>query len=163
MPVKSYLELKTENLELQRKIKDLEDEIVRIKRKAKIIDVDGWKGKSGLDIKKEQDEWIITEWRKQKEDGAIEEMTTRVPTTNVNMMWAFVKKHCPRTNMIVKYRTIVPTIIQHNGWTDVDVVSFNGGKNRAKYYFPNYYYPCKVLENKGYIDYSGRGIIKRLK
>lgn len=161
--VQTYFELQAENLELKREVKKLKEDIIDVKKKAHMIDVQGWKGKSGITISKEEDKWIITEWRKQKEDGAIEEMTTRIPAANVNIMWALIKKHCPRPNMLVKYRTIVPTIIKHYGWTDVDVVSFNGGSNRTKYYFPAYYYPNKILENRGYIDYSGRGIIKRIK
>ena len=40
--------------------------------------------------------------------------------------------------------------------------AFNGGTNRAEYYFPLLYYPLKVLESKGLIKYLGRGgIIKK--
>lgn len=44
----------------------------------------------------------------------------------------------------------------------VSLEAFNGGCNRAKYYFPLYYYPLKILEAKKMISYSGRGGIIRM-
>lgn len=40
--------------------------------------------------------------------------------------------------------------------------TFNGGRFRKAVYFPILYYPIKVLEAKGYIQYFGRGGIARL-
>ena len=45
---------------------------------------------------------------------------------------------------------------------DIDLESFNGGKNRARYYFPLYYYPVKILEKMKYVEYGGRGKITRI-
>ena len=63
-----------------------------------------------------------------------------------------------------KYRKLVPAIIKYYDFKEVDVDSFNGGKNRSKYLFPYYYYPLKILE-RSYkaIDYGGSGIIERIR
>lgn len=46
-----------------------------------------------------------------------------------------------------KYRKLIPSIIM-TYHLPIEIEEFNGGKNRAKYYFPLYYYPIKILEKK---------------
>ena len=59
----------------------------------------------------------------------------------------------------IQYREIVKLLIGVYKIPDADRESFNGGSNRAKYYFPLYYYPVKILEYLDYIEY-GAGIVR---
>ena len=38
-----------------------------------------------------------------------------------------------------------------------------GGKNRARYLFPLIYHPLKYLEKEGYIHFTGRGDVSRIR
>jgi len=64
-------------------------------------------------------------------------------------------------NYIVGYRYIVRKLLQKLN-LNISIDAFNGGKNRARFYFRFYYYPLKILEAKGIINYYGRGGIERI-
>lgn len=151
---KTWMELWQENQDLKKKLERL---------KERIIDIEGWKGKDKLEITKEGAVYVIVEHRKDKETGEISETRNTIPRQNVRNLWEIIKKFCPYKGNKTKYREIVPKIIEFYGWDDVDVDSFNGGKNRNRVYFPFYYFPVKVIEYLGGIKYGGRGTIKRLK
>jgi hypothetical protein len=59
----------------------------------------------------------------------------------------------------VKFSSLVDSIIAANKIVGVDTQSFYGGRNRAKYYFPLYYNPVRVLAHLKLIEYSKRGIM----
>lgn len=151
----TYMELWQENQELKRRIAQLEN---------KIVEIDGWKGKDDIEIFRVGNVWTVVEHRKEKGTGEVTEAKKTVAHVNVQTIWKLIKELCPVVHDKTRYRELVPKIIEHYNFTDVDVDSFNGGKNRSKYLFPYYYYPLKVLE-KHYkvIEYGGSGIIERLK
>jgi len=125
--------------------------------KQRMVEVEGWKGKDAPEIYQERNEWVIIEHRKRKFDGEVKESTHRIPTQNVGVLWQLIKDR-PETH----YRELVPMVIE--AWhLEVELEAFNGGKNRARHYFPLLYYPLKVLENLGYIEYSGRGKVTNLR
>lgn len=56
------------------------------------------------------------------------------------------------------YRQIVETLIFQKNLS-ITSDAFNGGKNRAKYFFPCYYYPLKILESLGIIKHKYQGVV----
>ena len=143
--------------EYKDKIKKLEEEIGRLRT----INIDGWKGKDKLIINKIGTEWHIVEHRKDKLTGEVGVCKTIVSELNVANLWEIIK-YTVKVKEKTRYRKIVPSIIlKYN--LPIELEEFNGGKNRAKYYFPMYYYPIKILEKLGFVRYGGRGIILRLK
>lgn len=134
--------------------------------KTRIVDVSGWKGKDEIEIIREpgpDGNWLINEHRKDKDTGEIAESTHVIPHKNVKVVWAIIKKICPRVNDKTKYREVAPYLIRYYDWTDVDLESLQGGRNRSSKLFPGWYFPVKVLEHLKYIHYGGRGTITRLK
>jgi len=134
-----------------------------------IINIEGWKGKDNVSITEERDSYLIIEHRKQKEDGKAKESQHEIPKENVRQLWKLIDKYCiPRIDY--KYKYLVRMLLEHYNFHNNEsqtieqfMESFNGGKNRAKYYFLYFYYPLKVLEKKGYLFYFGRGGIQKLK
>lgn len=116
------------------------------------------KGNNALKFKKTKTEWIITEPR--KTNNNIESgLSKRYVTKKVlDDLWDIIKSQVtidePKTN----YRNII-TQIKKNNNIKISLDSFNGGRNRARYYFPLYYYPMKILEHLQYIKYGGKGQI----
>jgi len=121
------------------------------------INVFGWKGKDTIKIKDDGDTFCIIEHRKVKKTGEIEEHKHYVKKEYVKNFTDILFNQGSNYN---KYRDIVLQIIKKYK-LNINLDAFNGGKNRAKYYFPYYYYPCKILEAKGIIEY-GPGTIKLL-
>lgn len=125
------------------------------------IDIIGWKGKDEIQIYKDfEDDFRIIEHRKDKE-GEVENIYKEIPKENVNYIKNLLGRILLKGDS-VPYVAIVRTIIEEKD-LQINVDSFNGGKNRAKYYFPLYYYPVKCLEALGFVKYSSRGTITRLK
>jgi len=121
------------------------------------FEVYGWRGKSGLDIVKCNDgeNVYVIEHRKNKQTGEITKYTTEVELQKVLNLWQILKKNC-EVGETYGYRFIMSKIKEFYGFT-VDDEAWNGGKNRSKYYFPTHYYPLKVLESEGVIQYFGNG------
>lgn len=57
------------------------------------------------------------------------------------------------------YREVIRILIKQND-LHVGLDSFNGGRNRAKYYFPLYMRPLKVLEHEGIVKIKHRGLLE---
>ena len=107
-------------------------------------------------------DWKVTEHRIEKETGEhitsehiVSGDTIKVPERLFQAM---------ELGREYKYAYIVRLIVNHyrlnevEGITEDQMIGFiNGGKYRAKYYFPLYYYPLKVFESEGKIIYYGRG------
>lgn len=132
------------------------------------IKIQGWKGKGDIKILSGLNTFRIIEYRKSKETEEIYEDERDLPFDNVYVLWGLIKKKC---DMETKYgyKYLVRLVLNHykfhekeNIHLDFMMEAFNGGKNRAKYYFPYLYYPLKVLEYQGKIKYFGRGGIQRL-
>jgi len=146
------------NLSYERlKIHELNKEIKRLTT----IHSEGWKGKDGLIITKVDSNWEIVEHRKDKLSGEIANNKHIIPELNVANIWILIKDLIGMAEKLT-YRKLVPSLISRNR-LPLEIEEFNGGKNRAKYYFPLYYYPIKILEKQGFIRYGGRGTIVRLK
>lgn len=137
-------------------------EIKELKDKLRKIEIEGWKGRDELMIEKVGTEWIIVEHRKDKETGEIANVQTIIPELNVANLWILIKLHCKTIGAKTNYRKLVPSILEKYH-IPISVDEFNGGTNRASYYFPLYYYCCKILEHLKFIKYGGRGSIVRLK
>ena len=151
---KTYFELLEENINLMKKITQLEHNI---------IEIEGWKGKDNINIEKKGENWVIIEHRKNKETGQITKNKHIISRNSVRVIWKIIKELCPHVNDKTKYREIVSKLIDYYKWENFDLDSFNGGRNRSKKFFPYYYYPIKVLEKYKFIDYSGVGIITLIK
>ena len=134
--------------EKNREFKQIKDEFVEIEI------IEGWKKKGGLDVFPtgfEQDFKIVQRIR-DKKTGKIKETHKIIPFENVNKILKHIltwKKG--ETRMCYDFTEL----LGEKTWQDVI------GK-RTKVYFPFYYFPIKVLEELGFIDYGGNGEIKRL-
>ena len=131
------------------------------------IFVEGWKGKDAIEIVRGLKGFSISEHRKEKETGDIQEHITFVPLANYEALQGIILKLNRGEKYGAKY--LWRKIIEQHKLHFIEGVSieimlnmFNGGENRAKYYFPMYYYPMKILEAKGVIQYLGRGGCIRL-
>jgi len=146
--------------EVAKLIGSLFQENQELKDKLRKIELTGWKGKDKIIIEKIGTEWVITEHRKDKETGEIGNISTTIPEQYVVDVWEIIKKRCG-TFEKTKYRELAHDLILKNNLS-LSLDEFNGGKNR-KNYFKTYYYPVKILEDRGFINYTGRGGITRLK
>jgi len=123
-----------------------------------IVEIFGWKGKDKIQIKESTDLYCITAHHQEKKEGNIKTLKHYIPKRNVNNFMNILSQVDAKVDGY-KYRDIVPEVIKFYK-LDINIEGFNGGVNRARYYFPYYYYPVKILESKGIIEYSGRGTIK---
>ncbi|MEM2121752.1 MAG: hypothetical protein QXU20_03805 [Candidatus Woesearchaeota archaeon] len=143
--------------------------IVEEEKKIKdFINIQGWKGKSGLNIIDYKNVFVIKEWRKNKETGIPYCSTYEVTYEFVSRVYNFLCEVC-EVQQRYSYRYLVKNWVLKNKihekyGLDLQqmVESFNGGKFRKLEYFP-FYYSLKVLESKGLIVYYGRGGVMLLK
>lgn len=130
--------------------------------KSEIINLKGWKGKDSINISESEEYYEVHEHRKDKLSGEIAKSVHKIPKKNVENLFTLIKEHCSSIGFSVTYRQLVPSIIEFYHFP-IEIEEFNGGRNRAKYYFPFYYYCAKILESKGFIRYGGRGKLLRLR
>jgi len=131
--------------------------------KTKIITLKGWKGNDEISIEKvSAEKWVVKEHRKDKDSKEVGEVIHEVLHEDVQSLWDIIRYICDEGQK-VSYRDIVKQILDKDQITDADEESFNGGKNRSKYYFPLYYYPLKILEYLQFVKYHGRGGVTKLK
>ncbi len=130
--------------------------------------LESWKGKSGIKIEEQDINFQVVEMRKNKETGKVSKIEHKIPRENVETLWGLIRGRCD-LNQKFSYKFLVTILNEKYEWhsqeqltTEQFIDAFNGGKNRAKYYFPRLYYPLKVLEAKKLIKYFGRGGIERL-
>jgi len=142
-------------------IKQLRAENDKLKEKLRRIELEGWKGKDELQIGRVGQDWVIEEHRKDKLTDEIATVTYTIPEVRVIKIWDIICEKCKITGSSTNYRELVPSILETYHFP-IEIEEFNGGKNRAKYYFKYYYYPIKILEHLGMIRYGGRGKIVRL-
>lgn len=130
---------------------------------AEPIEVEGWKGEGGIEVEDIGRVYRVIEYRKNKETGEVYHNQHDLKKEDVAKIWDILRSKAQlRTKY--DYKDMVSWINNAFGFNkkeglDINtfVEGFNGGKNRAKYYFPYYYYPMKIFEHKGYIRYFGRG------
>ncbi len=127
------------------------------------IIIEGWKGKGDLKIFERIKSYRVIEVRKSKETKEPYSEEHIVPKDNVDVLLNILETNC-QPGIEYKYKYIVKKLLERKLFheregcpIDIFKEAFNGGTNRAKYYFPFYYYPMKILEAKGLITYLGRG------
>ena len=132
------------------------EEINKYKR-ANLVEINGWKGMSGVEISEMPRIFIVIEYRKSKKTGEVITQRTEVPKENVDFMENLLKYF----GSSVRYRELISRLIEIKN-LQCSIDAFNGGVNRSKFYFPLYYFPLKILESQKKIDYGGSGTIKIL-
>lgn len=132
------------------------------------IEIHGWKGRDELAIIEADGEYIVKEHRKVKEDGSVEELQHVIPKRNVHILWSIIRSNTDKETTY-QYRWLVRKVCEHYKFHETEGIplaqmmdAFNGGRHRATKYFKFLYYPLKVLESEGLIQYYGRGGVKRL-
>ena len=132
------------------------------------IDIKGWKGKGDIQFLERGNQIKIVEHRKNKETDEVYSEEHIIPSININNLLKIIQTNCD-VNTEYKYKYLVRKLLEfykfhekENVKLEMFMEAFNGGTNRAKYYFPYYYYPIKYLEAKGLVSYLGRGGIIRL-
>ena len=139
---------------------NLKKEISKLKEQLRKIDIEGWKGKDRPSITKVGTDWEIVEHRKDKSSGEIGKIKHTVSEEKVLILWKMIQNEAEVNQSVVSRRLWHDIILKYN--LSIEIEEFNGGKNRSSIYFPLFYYPIKVLEEKGLIRYGGRGKITRL-
>lgn len=131
------------------------------------ITITGWKGHDELAIIEAEGDYIIEEHRKVKESGDVDTMRHVIPKRNVHILWSIIRKHTDKETEY-KYKWLVRKVCEHYGFHEKEGIpleqmmdAFNGGRHRSSKYFPFLYWPLKVLEHHGLIQYFGRGGVKR--
>lgn len=134
------------------------------------VDTEHWKGKDQPIFSRLGDNWTMVTHRKEdKETGEVKESVTTIPHLKVVQLYdmlinlsAELRKIDPvkykNDPVKIKSRTVWATLIEMYN-LDVEIDSFNGGRNRSKFYFPLFYNPLKVLEHLERVEYSARGLI----
>ena len=158
--VKPKKATKKEN-NLVNQLEELKQENKFLKERFRKVELEGWKGMDDLIIEKFGAVWHVVEHRKDKLTGEVGTAIHKIPEQNVGIMWDIIQNKC-NIGEGTTYRKIVPSIIETYHFP-IEIEEFNGGRNRAKYYFPFYYYCLKILESLKFIRYGGRGKIVRLK
>jgi hypothetical protein len=110
------------------------------------VDIEGWKGESGIEIYESGDEFIVIEHRKRKSDGEIIQVRSRCKKDRVLGLWRLLvrMREDTRENEFKARDIFRELIITLDLGISMD--AFNGGKNRSKIYMPLYYFPLKVLQ-----------------
>ena len=136
--------------ELQGKYK----EFSKTQREKVEIILEGWKGKDTIEIYKGfTNDFKLTEHRKDKETGEIKTSTHEVSNQDVNRILFWIKKwKIGESHKCYDFAEVLGVEDWETIW-----------KKRTEIYFKLYYYPLKTLEKIGIIEYSGRGVITRIK
>ena len=143
MVTKTFLELERENKKLREYIQRLES-TNKPKRTYRYVELeDEWLIKDGYDAQK-------------KRYKSIYYLPKDYVVSMLEILDFLTTQEKPKTN----YKQLAQTIITRNNLS-ISLDAFNGGTNRAKYLFPLYYYPLKILQHLGIIKYKAHGIVIR--
>jgi hypothetical protein len=127
---------------------------------ADVINVQGWKGKATNEISEESDSYLLRCWKKHKDTGENYFTEHRVSKDSVDNLLFIIKQNCtPRQEYgpYFLWRKIIEFYsLDRLENMDIELMMsvFNGGKLRAKYYFPLYYWVMLVLAEQGHIYYG---------
>jgi hypothetical protein len=170
-------DLREENIDLKgtvekmaRRVSDLEKSNMEITSpSAESVKNVPWKGKDQPTISKIGDIWVWTEHRNMDKHGSdIKEINKTIPHLRVVELFDILinltseeRKNDPRKYkkepVKLKSRAVWARLMERHNLSDVEIDAFNGGKNRAKYYFPLFYYPMKILEHLKKVEYKASG------
>ena len=128
-----------------------------------IIELEPSKGVGRMTFEPVPGGYFVVEHRRNKETGVVNHIFHEVTDHQLGVLHAIIRDNC-KEGIEYGYAFIVRKLITAHKLSLLENVSeeflltaFNGGRFRAAYYFPLYYYPLKILENQGYIDYFGKG------
>jgi len=125
----------------------------RLNKLVEIEILDGWKGKDKIEVFELFDaDFRIRQHSKDKDTGEVSEVIKEIRKEDVNKMICLIKK-LPLNEPINCHK--VAEMLGYSSWKGL-------WKERQEY-FQFYYEPIKVIEALGWIHYSGRGIITRIK
>ena len=129
-------------------------------KNAEIVIGCGGRGEDSVDFNKlNKDIWIVATHKKDVESGLVRTTKRSIATEDIMEMKSIICDLMALNDVTtLSYRDIVAEIIERYD-LDVSIDAFNGGANRAKYYFKYYYYSIKVLEYLGEVHYGSRGTI----
>jgi hypothetical protein len=117
------------------------------------IEIEGWKGKGDISIYENfQTDFVVIEHIKDKDSDEVEERRTTIPVENVRYMLATIRT----LQLNTTYKCYA--IANKMGWDWKEL-----WKNRTEVYFPKYYYPLKILQYLGFITYTSKGSVTRIK
>ena len=138
--------------ELYRKYMEFET-----KKKEPLIEieiVEGWKGIDNIEIFQGfTNDFIIKSHSKDKETSKVSTTTHKIKREGVNRILFWIKKW----KVGEKHKCYdFAEILGEKDWKEV-------WKKRMDVYFPEYYYPVKILEAMGFIKYYGRESVERIK
>lgn len=130
----------------------------------KSIELEGWKGKSGMTIKRLPRLFIIKEFRKETPNSKPKEIITKIPLEDFNKVLTILK-------LIPKNKEIRIRDFSEKYCNEFGLVEFFNGNEfqyeklfgSRKTYLPKIYYPLKICWDFGFISYDKRGVIIRLK
>lgn len=129
--------------------------------RAKIIELESWKGKDIPIIFKNNDHWVVKIHRKNRETGVVKTEVHRVTNESVDILYHTIIKLSKGTNRYLEPMEIWEELMRvYNISFELD--AFNGGKKRSPYYFPFYYYGMKILQHQELIEYKSGGGKSRL-
>ena len=115
--------------------------------------VEGWKGVDKIEvISGFENDFVIKSHTKDKKTGKVTTATHQIPHEKVNTLFFWIKKwKVGESHKCYEFATQ----LGYSEWKDL--------WSERKEYFDDYYFPIKVLESLGMVEYSGRGEVTRLK
>ena len=141
-------------------IKELKSENEILKKKIELLE-NKPNNENKLSFLKVNDEkWCVVEDYMNSKNNHVKSNHI-IPNKNVVSMFKIVSMLTDKDKPMTSYRKVVKSLLNKHGWS-IDIDSFNGGRNRSKYFFKYYYFPIKILQFLNYIEYGYRGKIKML-
>jgi len=115
--------------------------------------IEGWKGIDNIELFRGfENDFVIKSHTKNKETNEVTTQTHQINAEKVNTLFFWIKQwKLGETHKCYDFAEK----LGYKDWKDL-------WKER-KQYFDKYYYPIKVLEVLGIVEYSGRGDITRIK
>ena len=127
--------------------------------KEKVFELESWKGKDKISINRIDDIWVVEVHQKDKESGQVKNLKYIIYHSDVILLKEMFVDFYKAGKTELKPREDVWAKLIETKHLNISLDAFNGGRNRAKYYFIYYYYPVKILEHEGLINYGGNGTI----
>lgn len=133
------------------------------------IDLPEWKGKGRIEVEREADTYIITEYRKvENNDGtiSIKEVKHEIPRQNVDVLWEVMQRY-PKGKRVKGIETVACHVCEQLGITRFHRPETNTWDKEKlfgarKAYYSYFYLPTKVLVHMNLIIHHKNGDIERI-